>query len=132
MSTHTVLREVSLRLREILLAGLAGDPDVGADFEGMNAISLASPATVANQGGPEDRPALSVYLYQVSPSAYLRNQPLLASGPDEQRHPPLPLDLRYLITPSGAVASDDLVILGRVIQTLEANTTASRRSTATR
>jgi Pvc16 N-terminal domain len=121
LSAHTVLREVSLRLREILLAGLAGDVDVGPDFQGMNAISLASPATVANQGGPEDRPALSLYLYQITPSGYLRNQPLLASGPDEQRYPPLPVDLRYLITPSGEVASDDLVILGRVIQLLEAN-----------
>lgn len=122
MSTHTVLREVSLRLRDILLAGLAGDPDVGTDFQAMNAITLASPATIADQGGPDDRPSLSLYLYQVTPSAYLRNQPLLPSGPDKQRHPPLPVDLRYLITPSGAAAADDLVILGRVIQTLEANT----------
>jgi hypothetical protein len=121
MSSHTVLRDVSLRLRDILLAGLAGDPDVGTAFQAMNAIAFGSPAGVAT-GGDGDRPALSLYLYQVTPSAHLRNHPPVAAGPAEQRHPPLPVDLRYLITPSGAVATDDLVILGRVIQTLEANT----------
>ncbi len=118
-----MLQQVSLHLRTLLFRGLAGDDDVGRDFTAETNISLASPAEISDSPSSEVTILLSLYLYQVTPNGHLRNEPLIPSAAGEQRYPPLSLDLSYLLTPLSTSPADNLVILGRAMQILEANTT---------
>jgi hypothetical protein len=66
------------------------------------------------------RPLLSLYLYQAAPNAHLNNHTMIPVGPNELRHPPLSLDLYYLLTPLSSSPEDNLVILGRCLQIMAA------------
>jgi hypothetical protein len=117
-----VISEMSNHLRGLLRAGLDGA--TGVDFGAPTTVSLESPGAILDDGaGGADPVHLSLYLYRIAPNPYLQNFPLVPHGPDEQRYPPLPLDLFYLLTPLTGSPTDDLVILGRVMQLLDANAT---------
>jgi hypothetical protein len=47
---------------------------------------------------------------------------MIPAGPARQQYPPLSLNLYYLLTPVSQMPEDNLVILGRSMQVLAANT----------
>lgn len=124
MSDHRVIEQLSLHLQGLLFEGLSGAGDVAEDFTAPANISLDSPAEILDDDNGGGLPVLlSLYLYQVIPNGHLKNQPLIRAGAGEQRYPPLMLDLYYLLTPLAGTPTDDLAILGRAMQILEAHPT---------
>lgn len=67
-------------------------------------------------------PAVTVFLYHIGTNAELRNAP---PAPGRTR-PPLPLELRYLVTPWAREAATSHLLCGRVLQTLYDNATLVR------
>jgi hypothetical protein len=113
MSNFDIIQRISNGLRHNLYEALRATPDV--DFRLSNEerdISLLAPA--APKSGP---PFLSLYLYHIQPETYLRNQPVNSDGPT-LRHPPLAIELSYLVTPQEDQADQNQLILGRVMQYL--------------
>lgn len=107
MSTSTIISEVSQLLKGILEPGL---PDNGK-------VELESPADI-----PKPEFALSMWLYQVSPNAYLRNSPNVRVRNEEfEQITPLTLDLYYLMTPLQSNEIKNQVTLGRALQILYDN-----------
>lgn len=127
--SYLALGEVSETLRHTLWLGLSADLVTRQLVTSELNIVLANPGQVTLPQGVVRQ--LSLWLYQVLPNEYLRNQPLVrraAAGPpaadDLQFYPPLSLNLFYLLTPSiqdAGGASDQLAdqrVLGRVMQVL--------------
>ena len=123
MSDYRIIQQVALLLRELLFEGLSGDDEVGQKFTTLQNISLASPVQLNGEVGPDAAVLLSLYLYQVTPNGQLNNHPPIPHGLSEQRHPPLSLDMCFLLTPRSASPEDNLVILGRSLQILEGHAT---------
>ena len=122
MSDYRVLQDISLHLRRLLFEGLRGNDPVGALFASETNISLDSPARIADRSAPNaDQARLSLYLYQATPNAHINNRPMIPAGPGRQQHPPLSLNLYYLLTPLCQMPEDNLVVLGRCTQILAAN-----------
>jgi hypothetical protein len=121
VSDYRVLQDISLYLRRLLFENLSGNDSVASQFASENSISLDSPSRIADNSAPNaDQARLSLYLYQVTPSAHLNNRPMIPAGPGRQQHPPLSLNLYYLLTPVSQAPEDNLVILGRCLQILAA------------
>ncbi|NTX67251.1 DUF4255 domain-containing protein [Myxococcus sp. CA051A] len=78
-------------------------------------------------GGPNAtepvRPALTLYLYRVTMNEHLRNQP--ATGGSASTHPPLALDLHYLLTVWAEDAKDEHRLLGWAMNLLHTHQTLS-------
>jgi hypothetical protein len=119
MSRYSAIADVSQTLTEILREGLK-------DFvERRQEIALASPNTIGNQ---EDI-RLTLYLYNVSENADLKNTRKHQTSVDTAKEPPLALDLYYLLTAHSISNGDRTVsgtndqqrILGRAIQVLQDN-----------
>jgi hypothetical protein len=121
MSTYNVIQQISAYLHQLLLAGLQGTPDV--DFGAPGTISLDSPGELIEDGNGAEPVRLSLFLYRVAPNPHLQNHPLISHAAGEQRFPPLQLDLFYLLTPLTGSPSNDLVVLGRAMQLLDASST---------
>ena len=124
MSGYKIIYEVSKLLHDTLWSGFDGDAAVTQYVSSKDAIVLDSPAD-AVQG---DR-SLSLWLYQVTPDAFVLNQlPMRPQPPkgkpsddDSIQYPPLALDLFYLLTPSTANPDGDQIVLGRSMQILHDN-----------
>ena len=122
MAGFTVISEMSMHLHGLLRAGL--ESATGVDFGAPTTVSLDSPGAILDNGAGGAEPIhLSLYLYRVAPNPHLQNWPLVPHGPGEQRYPPLQLDLFYLLTPLVGTPTDDLEVLGRAMQLLDANAT---------
>ncbi len=122
MSDYRVLQDISLYLRRLLFESLTGNDSVASQFTSENSVSLDSPPRIADNSAPSaDQARLSLYLYQVTPNAHLNNHPMIPAGAGRQQHPPLSLNLYYLLTPVSQAPEDNLVILGRCLQVLNAN-----------
>jgi hypothetical protein len=73
----------------------------------VEAAALAEATTISPAAELPDGPWVNIFLYRISESAQLRNQDLPgATGPLSLGHPPLSLDLSYLITAQGADEDD--------------------------
>ncbi|WP_447602797.1 DUF4255 domain-containing protein [Nitrospira sp. Nam80] len=109
MSSSAVVSEVSNLLKSILEEGLTttGNPNP--------TVELSNPSDETSEK------TLSIWLYQVTPNAYLRNAPNLRTGDDSERFPPLSLDLYYLLTPSQKNEPANQATLGRALQVLYDN-----------
>lgn len=124
MSDFRVLQTISANLRQLLFNQLSASDELSDMFTSENNISLDSPATLADSSDASTA-QLSVYLYQVLPDPYLNNRPPIPAGMGQQVYPPLSLRLFYLITPLSDSSEENLLILGRVMQILAANTIVS-------
>jgi uncharacterized protein DUF4255 len=62
------------------------------------------------------RTAVSLWLYEITRSADLVNQPERRLPPDKLRRRPFPLELHYLVTPIAPSAADEQTLMGRVVQ----------------
>ncbi len=112
MSSSKVISEVSALLQKILSDGLASMPGLPTTVEVQSPVDLQDTA----------HPALALWLYQVTPNAYLRNAPnVRVRGEEFENITPLSLDLFYLLTPFQAIEDDNQKILGRALQILYDN-----------
>lgn len=95
VSDFTGVQAVTATLREILRTRMSEPP----------AITTASPDVDVDNVDP---PILNVFLYRVTESPTLKNQDLPGMvGPMSLGHPPLSLELHYLITATGPDLNDD-------------------------
>jgi hypothetical protein len=114
MSSYSIIQDITLELRERIFESLQSAPGVD--------LGLTDAETNIHLESPSEKPGNNVraalYLYHVDINKGLRNQPLLPQPgqPDEQRLPPLPLQLRYLFTPVDDDEPTNHLISGRVLQ----------------
>jgi hypothetical protein len=85
----------------------SADKQVCSIIRNPEQISFLSPKDAANLKPPQ----ISVYLYNVTELAAMRNPPTANSS-----KPPMYLNLRYLITPITQNPEDDQVVLGKILQ----------------
>jgi hypothetical protein len=115
MSSSKVISEVSQLLKKILKDGM---PTVSVDVQ--------SPVDLDDAPNGVD---LTLWLYQVTPNAYLRNAPnVRVRGEEFEEITPLSLDLYYLLTPVVANEIDNQTILGRALQILYDNSVLPLRA----
>src|SRR5438132_9175878 len=90
MSTYKAIAGVSASLRTLLR-----DRMTEVAFE----ITIAPPDVIVDN---IDGRRLNLYLYQMSENGFLKNQEIPGKGhPGRYGHPPLSLDLHYLLTSFG-------------------------------
>lgn len=82
------------------------DKQLTAIIRDPEQIRIVSPKEAAQKP-----PQISIFLYNVTEMASMRNQPT-----PNQSKPPLYLTLRYLITPLTEKADDDQLLLGKILQ----------------
>ena len=112
MSGYTIIQDTSEELRRRIFNALASAPDADLNMRTAEADITFSP--------PGDQLAaslrLSLYLYHIEVNGDMRNQRRLAVGQSGLRLPPIPLDLRYLVTPLDELETINQLMLGRILQ----------------
>jgi hypothetical protein len=109
MSDYTAIRAVTNTLRDLLVDNITNSADPG--LAGV-AIHLSSPREMRE----DNVTGVSLWLYRVSRNAYTLNHPPERPAPNRLRHPALPMDLYYLVTPMTDAPADEQLLLGRVLQ----------------
>jgi hypothetical protein len=113
VSAHTIINDVTLELRRRIFSAMNSAVGVTLGFadEATN-IVLEPP-----HKGPDSGTRMSLYLYHIGINNEQRNQRMLAQPgrDDELRLSPLPLELKYLVTPIDDEESNQL-IMGRLLQ----------------
>lgn len=113
MSAFTIINDVTLEIRRRVFESLNSAQGVTLNFSNETTNVVFTPP----QEAPENGARLSLYLYHIGVNGSLRNQRMLSQPgrPDEQRLPPLPLELHYLATPMDDEENNHLII-GRLLQ----------------
>lgn len=121
MGDYSVISIVDEVLQKLLQKNLAAT--FSGNFTSEASVTLISPkdleATSTN--------TLSLFLYQVTENAYIKNQPVERIDGGRLRQPPLALNLYYLLTPymgedDNRIRGWDIhTILGRAMQVLYDN-----------
>jgi hypothetical protein len=122
MGDFTIIGVVGEILQALLRLRLASS--FGGSFSSVDSVTLLSPKDL--EGETSHR--LSVFLYQVTENAYMKNQPMQSIGGDQLKYSPLSLSLYYLLTPYAEETIDirgwdTHTILGRAMQVLYDNAT---------
>ena len=119
MSTALAVAGVTAVIRGMLESWL-GDQNANAALGGANAgVTAVAPDTIELTGA-NAAPQLNLFLHQVSPNSGWRNVDLPSVDPGGQQttHPPLALDLHYLLTAYGPQELQAEVLLGYGMQLL--------------
>lgn len=111
MSSFTIIRGLTRELRQRIFDSLADAADADIALDSIDRITLSPPREKMSGS-----PALSLYLLNVEPDPFLRNQRELPVGQTGLRQPPLVLQLRYLVTPLDDDEERNHLVLGRVLQ----------------
>lgn len=107
----TIIRDVSDTLKALILDNIQ---ELKTDT-----VLFDSPAEV---DGTTTSARLSMFLYQVAPNPFLRNQePVYGAELNQRTYPPLPLDLHYLFTPYANNRETEFIILGSLMRTFHDN-----------
>lgn len=118
MSSYMVISAVSEALRQILWEAFEADPVIRPIIGSESAIVFTNPTETVRDSGNR----LSLWLYQVSEDEYLKNQPMQrGNGHDENRFPPLALNLLYLVAPFAPSSEADHMVLGKTLEVLYDN-----------
>ena len=102
MSDYTVIADVGKTLIKLLEDNIKDEISEGQ-------ITLSSPEET-------DLGKLSLFLYQVTENAYIKNQEMQMVNSTKLEYPPLSLSLFYLVTPHTENREKDHRILGKVMQ----------------
>jgi hypothetical protein len=113
MSSYSIIRDISQEMRRRIYTALDETPD--NDF-GLPAIEQAIAFDPPGERIRENNTVLSLFLYHLEFDPYNRNQPKLRIPPDGLLRPPIPLHLHYLVTPLIEAESDNLLMMGRILQ----------------
>jgi hypothetical protein len=121
MSDFSGLHEASITLQQRLRAAFVADPQLTSLFTAQGyTVSLKSPKEM--RGGATPEKGLSVWLYQLERNAELTNRLPVRVSSTELRRPPLPLNLHYLFTPIADATATEQLIIGKVLQVLNDDT----------
>jgi hypothetical protein len=117
MSTALALAAVTAVLRDLLNSGIIARNLTAA--VGDVTVSALPPDRIPTTA-TEERSQLNLFLYQVTPNAAWRNVGLPSHDGRGQRlsHPPLALDLHYLLTAYGAQEFQAEILMGHAMQLL--------------
>jgi hypothetical protein len=107
VSSYYNLNSVSRTLASRIWNGIKDDPH-------LRTIILSEGQIVHHlpKEAPDGQAQISIYLYNVSEMASMRNQPPTATTPPTLLY----LNLRYLITPQTFNAENDMVLFGKIMQ----------------
>lgn len=119
MSDYPALREVSLALADRLRQRFIADPQLNPLLAGGHVVSLRTPKEMRSGQPPEV--GLSVWLYAVERNQFTSNRPPQRVDETHVRLAPLPLNLRYLITPITDDPATEQLLLGKVLQALHSH-----------
>ena len=111
MSNYTIIERVTEELRQQIFSALYEAPDTRFSVtDASTNISLEAPGI-----NLDNQVVVSLYLFHISQQQRPRNPMPLRSGTGEEKHPPLPLQLRYLLLPVDK-ESNNLLMMGRILQ----------------
>jgi hypothetical protein len=109
MATADVMHDMGQSLYELIRSSL--------DSALVSDVVLATPERFESL--PETgRTTLTIFLYRVGIAADMRNLPRRTLPDGRLARPPLPIELRYLITPWAATPASEYVIAGHVMRVL--------------
>lgn len=113
VSAFTVINDITNELRHRIYGAMTSAQGVTLGFANEVSNIILSPPQETNEAGA----MLSLYLYHVGINNSLRNQRMLPQpgNSEEQRLPPLPIELRYICTPIDDEETNQLMI-GRLLQ----------------
>jgi len=127
MSNPLAIAAVTATLRDVL-SRIAQRPPGDPQHDPELADALVSTKPLDKARSSDQRNQLNLFLYQTLPNAAFRNtSPPRGTRPGETHHPPLGLNLYYLLTAYGR-GSDDLLghrLLGRAMSLLHDQTVLS-------
>lgn len=114
LAIFTIIGDVSEELRRQLTQSLDNSTELDFNVNPTTSIVLGPPDAQDSDNGT----LASLYLFHAAPSAHGRNQRPLPDpvDPSRFRRPPVPLQLRYLLTPLGSEEVTNQALLGRAIQ----------------
>jgi hypothetical protein len=102
MATADAVAAVGLTLRSLLADRVLSPANGGTPLP----VTLGHPGPERDREGAVDEPRINLFLYQVVENCFLKNQEIPGYGhPAAYGHPPLSLDLHYLLTVFGSTAS---------------------------
>ncbi|MGB3457897.1 MAG: DUF4255 domain-containing protein [Halobacteriota archaeon] len=113
MSDYNAISDVGKTLIKLLWDNIKDDGHVSSIIESDDQITLSSP--------DESDKKLSLFLYQVTENAYLKNEEMQSLNSTKLKYPPLTLSLFYLVTPNTQNMDSDHIILGKVMQIFHDN-----------
>ena len=113
MSDYTAIADVGKTLIKLLWDNIKEDSHVSSIIESDDQITLSSP--------DESDKKLSLFLYQVTENAYLKNEEMQSLNTTKLKYPPLTLSLFYLVTPHTQNMASVHIILGKVMQIFHDN-----------
>jgi hypothetical protein len=109
LANHYVINAVSLTLVSFIDAGLANPPVPPA------ILPVGEKTILLDPGAAAPGPGVTLFLYDVVEDPIVGNRALQRDA-QGVRKPPMPLALRYLITPDTGNPNTDHVALGRIVQ----------------
>ena len=113
MSDYTAISDVGKTLIKLLWDNIKDDDTAKSIIGSENQITLSSPE--------ESDKKLSLFLYQVTENAYLKNEEMQSLNTTKLKYPPLFLNLFFLVTPHTENSDNDHIILGKVMQIFHDN-----------
>jgi len=113
MSDYTAISDVGKALIKLLWDNIKDDDTAKSIIGSENQITLSSPE--------ESDKKLSLFLYQVTENAYLKNEEMQSLNTKKLKYQPLFLNLFYLVTPHTKNSDNDHIILGKVMQIFHDN-----------
>ncbi len=108
MSDYTVFKDIGETMKYLL------EENIQSLVSPEN-IVFASPADIDTISNAPH--TLSLFLFKVETNPYMNNREMQKINHSKLKHPPLTLDLFYLVTPFASDRSQEQLILGKVIQT---------------
>lgn len=102
MSDFRAIGGVSATIRTLLEDRMELPPGVN-DF----LVTVSTPRSEESEQAVE-RPRINLFLYKTAENGYLKNQEV-QGHPADYGHPPLSLDLFYMVTPYGTTSDEDFV-----------------------
>lgn len=114
MSNYLAIGGVSATLRRLLKDRMPQDLGT-VSFE----VTVSSPRADSNNGDSTEDMRVNLFLYRVTENGSLKNQEILGEGhPGAYGHPPLSLNLHYLLTAYGTTSDGDSLVNQGVAQQL--------------
>jgi len=105
----TVINDVSETLKMLVENSISELPP--------NSVVFDSPGDIQKT----NKSGLSLFLYQISENADLKNQDVVDIGSNQIQSPPLALDLHYLLTPYAQTRQTEQIIMSKLVRTFHDN-----------
>ena len=117
MAGYSLLHDLTFTLRKNLFDALVSAADDDFDLSDASSDILVQAPSTAESGSGK----VSLFLYFMGINGHLRNRPMVSVGTEALLKPPLPFQLKYLITPVNENHLTNQLMLGRMIQFLYDN-----------